>query len=275
MPVSGSNAAPVQFGPADRARAAESCPFLSFGPGPTTDGGVNIGPVTYLLHDLERLGPQLRREVDQVVDGDALPIERRRLGRKRLRRRRLLAGHRGGRHRLLDNRPHRLAGHAIEHIGERLLRHLDDRLDRLAVDGDVDQNRRRRIVVVQQIVVHGLEVPDALAGLRVQTDHARRCRGCRRDDGRRTCRWWRPTSAGRRSRAPRPRSSATTRCRRRCTRNEFALPRLHTAAHPRAEWCGTSTCAVPCARRTRARRRAVPSFCVAESWSGIDAPMST
>ena len=36
---------------------------------------------------LQRLRLQLRREVDQIVERDALPIERRRLGRERLRRR--------------------------------------------------------------------------------------------------------------------------------------------------------------------------------------------
>ena len=40
-------------------------------------------------------------------------------------------------------------------------------LDRLAVDVDVDEDRRRRKVVVPHAVMHALEVPRALAGLRV------------------------------------------------------------------------------------------------------------
>ena len=47
------------------------------------------------------------------------------------------------------------------------------RLDLLAVDGDVREDRRRRIVVVEEIVMHGLVVPDALAGRRIDA-HDRR-----------------------------------------------------------------------------------------------------
>ena len=82
---------------------------------------------------------QLRREVDQIVRHvDALARVGRRLGRERLRRRRLLARHVGLRHRPLFDRPHRLAGDAIEHVEERLLARQRDRLDRLAVDVDVE-----------------------------------------------------------------------------------------------------------------------------------------
>ena len=63
---------------------------------------------------------------------------------KRLRRRRPLAGHVGLRHGPLLDRPHRLAGRAIEDEGERLLRDLRDRLDLLAADRDVGEDRRRR-----------------------------------------------------------------------------------------------------------------------------------
>ena len=79
-----------------------------------------------LRRDLERLLAQLRREVDEVVGRHALPVERRRLGRERLRRRVPLARHVALRHRPLLDRPHRLAGHAIEHVEERLLGRLRD-----------------------------------------------------------------------------------------------------------------------------------------------------
>ena len=139
-------------------------PFVSFGPSPTTDGGVNTGPIPYFLTISIASARSSGVKSIEIVDRHALAIERRRLGRKRLRRRRALAGHRRRRDRPLFDRPHRLAGHAIEHVGERLLRDLDDGLDPAAVDGDVGEDRRRGIVVVEQIVMHRLEVPDALAG---------------------------------------------------------------------------------------------------------------
>ena len=54
------------------------------------------------------------------------------------------------RHRLLVDRPHRLAGHAIERVDVALLGDLRERLDARAVHGDVEQVRRGRIVVVPQ-----------------------------------------------------------------------------------------------------------------------------
>ena len=43
---------------------------------------------------------------------------------------------------------------------------------RLAVDGDVDHVRRRRDVVVPDIVMNELLVPHSLAGLRIETHQA-------------------------------------------------------------------------------------------------------
>ena len=60
-----------------------------------------------------------------------------------------------------------LSGRPIEHECERLLRQLHDRLDRPSADGDVRENRRGRQVVVPQIVVDDLVVPDAFAGERI------------------------------------------------------------------------------------------------------------
>ena len=108
----------------------------------------------------------------RVVDGDALEIERRRLRRKRLRRGVPLSGHVARRHRPLFYGPDRLAGHPVEHIGERLLARLGDRLDLASVDGDVDQIACRRKVVVPEPVMDRLEMPDALAGLGVDADDA-------------------------------------------------------------------------------------------------------
>ena len=105
--------------------------------------------------------------------GHALPIVRRRLRRERLRRRSPLARHVGLRHGPLLDRPHGLARDAVERVDERLLRELRDGFDRPAVDDEVHQDRRRRIVPVPDVVMDQLVVPDALAGLRVEAHEAR------------------------------------------------------------------------------------------------------
>ena len=102
--------------------------------------------------------------------GDALLVERRRLGRKRLRRRIPLAGHVALRHGALLDRPHRLARLAVQHVDEGLLRHLREGFDTATVDRDVGEHRRRRQVVVPDAVMQRLEVPHAFAGRRVERD---------------------------------------------------------------------------------------------------------
>ena len=132
------------------------------------EDGTELGAVG----DANRFFAQLRREVDQVVDGDALQVERRRLRRKRLRRGVPLARHVALRYGPLLDRPDRLAGDAVEHVGERLLARLRNRLDLASVDGDVEQVAGGGEVVVPEAVMHGLEVPDPLAGLGIDRDDA-------------------------------------------------------------------------------------------------------
>ena len=110
---------------------------------------------------------QLGGEVDEVVDADALLVERRWLRRERLGGRGHLAGHVRLRHRPLLDGPHRLAGGAVEHVEERLLARLRDGLDVAPVDGDVDEDGGVGEVEVPHVVVNRLEVPRALAGLKV------------------------------------------------------------------------------------------------------------
>src|SRR5262249_36273689 len=91
--------------------------------------------VVVFADNLDCLLAQLGRYVDEVVLAHALDIDRRGLRRERLRLRGTLAGHAGGRHRLLFDRPYRLARDAIEYIEESLLGNLGHRLDAFAIDG--------------------------------------------------------------------------------------------------------------------------------------------
>ena len=164
-------------------------------------------------HELHRLRAKLRREVDQVVDRQSLPVVRRRLGRERLRRRVPLARRVALRNRALFDRPDRLAGLAIEDIQKRLLGRLRERLDRPAVDGDVGQDRRRRNVHVPDAVVHQLVVPLPLPGSQIDRDDALAEQVVARDGRRRSSRASAARSAGTRVRAlRRPTSAPIRRC---------------------------------------------------------------
>ena len=131
-------------------------------------------PLVVLRRDALCLGLEFGREVDEGGVGKALLVERRRLGGEGLRGRCAFARHGAWRHGPLDDRPHRLAGVAVEDIHEALLRHLRDGLDGFAVHHDVHQVGRRRQVVIPQAVMHHLEVPDALAGGAVHAHEALR-----------------------------------------------------------------------------------------------------
>ena len=83
-----------------------------------------------------------------------------------------LAGHIGMRHRPLFDRPERLAGHAIEHPQKSLLAGLRHHVHRLAVVLHRQQLRRGGIVVIPNVVMDHLEMPQAFAGARVQRQQA-------------------------------------------------------------------------------------------------------
>ncbi len=162
-------------------------------------------------------GAQLGREVDEVVDRDALMAVTR--SSDRLRRRVPLAGHGALRHGRLLDRPDRLAGLAIQHEQQALLRRLRERLDRLAVLDRVDEDRRRRDVVVPQRMMRRLEVPAALAGLQIDRDDALAVKIGSGAQARRTCLRKAIRRADTRDRASRrPRS----RPRRRRCRSRFS-----------------------------------------------------
>src|SRR5229473_4347688 len=116
-----------------------------------------------MLQEIDRFSPQLGGEIDEIVDRDALAIERRRFGWERLRARRALPRSIGCGNWPLFDRPYRFSGRTIEDERERLLRELHDRFDRPSLDGDVSEDRGRRQVVVPQIVVDDLIMPHTCA----------------------------------------------------------------------------------------------------------------
>src|SRR5438132_1631961 len=126
--------------------------------------------VVVLFQNGQRLLAQLRREVDDVILCDSLPIKWSGLGREGLRWGGFLSGHRGLGNGFLFNGPDRLARQPVEDIAEALLAHLSDGLHRLSVNSDVNQVGCTREVVVPQPVVDHLKMPDALAGSRIQAD---------------------------------------------------------------------------------------------------------
>src|SRR5262249_29168185 len=95
-----------------------------------------------------------------------------RSSRERLRRPRLLAGHVALGDRALLDGPQRLAGHPVEDPHEALLAELRDRGDRLAAVPDGQQLPRGGIVVIPDIVVDHLEVPEAFAGPGIEGQQA-------------------------------------------------------------------------------------------------------
>src|SRR5205807_969250 len=89
--------------------------------------------VVVLLQDSHRPYMQLRSELSDVIVRDALPIERRRSGRERLRHRGLLAGDCRLRNGPFLNGPYWLACQAVEDVEETLFTCLSYRLHGLAV----------------------------------------------------------------------------------------------------------------------------------------------
>ena len=113
-----------------------------------------------------------RRDVGEIRLGERLPHEGRRLHGKRLRGPGFLAGHRGMRHGLFDHGKQRLPRVPIQHEDESHLRQLHHHIPGSARPGERDENRRRRIVVVPDVVMHRLVVPLAFAGRRVERQDA-------------------------------------------------------------------------------------------------------
>ena len=143
---------------------------------------------------------RLRRASRQHLLGEVLADERRRLDRIRLRVGELLAVDRRGRHLPLFDREQRLAGASIEHVDVAVLGDLGDGVHLAAVARHGHEARRGREIHVPDVVAYALEMPDALAGPRVECQDAvgvevvavtvgsvpveRRRSGCREDHAR-------------------------------------------------------------------------------------------
>src|SRR3972149_2432174 len=93
-------------------------------------------------------------------------------GGEGLRVREVVARALGGGHGTLLDGPHRLARLPVEDVEKRRLARLYDRADSFAVHGDVSEGRGSDGVVLPDVMVHHLEVPDFLPGLRVQGHEA-------------------------------------------------------------------------------------------------------
>ena len=92
--------------------------------------------------------------------------------RDRLRRRIPFAGHVALRHGDFRDRPHRLAGLTIQHEQQALFGGLRQRFDRSTILDGVDEDRRRRNVVIPQRMMRRLKVPAPFAGADVDRDDA-------------------------------------------------------------------------------------------------------
>src|SRR5688572_10067749 len=111
---------------------------------------------------------RVRREIGEVRLGHRLPREGGRSDWKRLRRPRLLPGQVRCRYRTLLDREERLSRRTIEHKDEAALRDLRDGIHAIAAAHDRNEVRRGGEITVPEIVMHGLEMPDALPGFRIE-----------------------------------------------------------------------------------------------------------
>src|SRR5262249_9191876 len=84
--------------------------------------------------------------------------------------RRLFAGHVAGRNRTLFDAEDRLARCAIQDKEIAALRSRGDGRNRAAVAMHIEQNRRRGDVVIPEVVMNRLEMPDHLPGRGLQSD---------------------------------------------------------------------------------------------------------
>ncbi len=117
--------------------------------------------------DLRRIEKRIN-----LIRRESLSRESRRLGRKGLRRPRFLARRVALRHRALLDRPQWFARHAIQHEQEPELGRLRHDVDRLTVVLHREQLRRGGQIVIPQVMMHRLKMPQPFSGARVQRQQA-------------------------------------------------------------------------------------------------------
>src|SRR4030095_15439366 len=107
---------------------------------------------------------------DDIRCAHALTVEWRWLRWEPLRRGGLLAGYIGLRNRPLLDGPDWIPVGTIEDEGKRHLRELNNGLDSAPAHRNVGKNRSARRIVIPDIVVNDLLMPDPFAGLDIQCD---------------------------------------------------------------------------------------------------------
>src|SRR5581483_9015300 len=113
--------------------------------------------------------PAVRLRTLDLLRVYLLQSERRRQYRERLRRRCDFAFDVASRNRTFLHTEDRLAGLAVQDKKVARLRSNADRGNPAVISAHVEQHRRRRYIIVPEIVVHGLKGPDAPAGFSVQS----------------------------------------------------------------------------------------------------------
>src|SRR5215469_1447131 len=128
------------------------------------NGWCEHGAKAVLGGNRRRLLAELRREVDQVINGHAVATVCGRLAGDGLRRRVPFAGNIPDGYLLFRDGPNGLAGHPIEHVQKTLLAWLCYGFDRFTVNANIGQDGSRRDVHVPERVMHELEMPFSLSG---------------------------------------------------------------------------------------------------------------
>ena len=127
-------------------------------------------PEPIATRELDRLGAQRGCQADQVVFGETLLGERRRLRRERLHGRGYLAGHATRENLTFLDRPHGLPALTVKRVHEAGLADDGDCVHSATIDLGRVKNRGCRQVVVPEAVVNRLEVPEKRSRARVHRE---------------------------------------------------------------------------------------------------------
>src|SRR5215471_14707425 len=124
-----------------------------------------------VIHHALAIGLMLRLTFVEMIARDRHLRQRLGLQREWLRGRRQLTWHVALRHGALDDIEDRLAGDAIDGEQKARLVHHDERRNGCSVPDKIDNQRRRLGVVIPDVVMHELEMPEILAGGRIDRDY--------------------------------------------------------------------------------------------------------